>query len=199
MNTFWSLLPAFLGSTLGVTLVTFLWQWWTGRRENELTVLRDQLSKVYGPLCYFTWQNEKLFKLCAEYSKVYNAEFCEKQYAPEAQDSVGESAMKMIEESNSYIDDVKNNNKQVLALLRDNWHLVDVDDFECFSDFHVDMSRLERWQSGRNLNFALHRHLGPISFMRQEMIDRVKEKFSRKRKRLDQLIGNRPVQFSQAK
>ena len=80
------------------------------------------------------------------------------------------------------------NNAKILILLEKNWHLIDADDVEIFSEFQIDMSRLKR-TDGQNLITALSakEHIGPISFMRPAMIDRVKEKWGVKRIREEQL------------
>ena len=80
------------------------------------------------------------------------------------------------------------NNEKIMLLLEKNWHLIDFDDVDIFSEFQIDMSRLKRTE-GQTLRTALStkEHIGSVSFMRLKMIDRVKEKWSLKRKREEQL------------
>ena len=84
------------------------------------------------------------------------------------------------------------NNEKIIALLEKNWHLIDFDDVEIFSEFQIDMARLKRFEN-QTLGIALSakEHIGSVSFMRPKMIDRVEEKWSLKRKRVEQLTKGR--------
>lgn len=194
MQTFWTITTTVLGSGACAALFSALLQWWSNRREREWSSFNEQLSKLYGPLFFFTSRNESLFRLYDDYHKAYDTEYGGKKFAPEAHDRAMKEAKALLEEANSYIrTEVKENNQKVIGLLQGNWHLVDLDDLELFSTFQVDVSRLQRTDDGTfaHTSFVTHQHIGPISYMRPEMITRVKEKFMSKRGRLEQLTARR--------
>ena len=80
------------------------------------------------------------------------------------------------------------NNAKIIELLEKNWHLIDLDDVEIYSRFQIDMARLKRseGQSFRT-TISLREHLGNVSFMRPNMIERVEAKWCLKRNRVEQL------------
>lgn len=191
MNAFWSFLVVFLGSSVGAAAVTIGWEWWKGRRQRELEVLQHQLEKLYGPLFYFTSLNQSLFGLYDEYHKAYRAEYIERKYASEARERVRGQAKALLEEANSYIQEVKENNQRIIEILQEHWHLIELDDLELFSTFHVDMSRLKRTQEEQAslTSSTTDDYLGPIFHMRQEMMERVSNRFHEKKKRFDELTA----------
>ena len=56
-------LLSFLGGGLVAAVGNWLHSSWSARRAREVEMLREQLRLVYGPLFFFTSQNEELFKL----------------------------------------------------------------------------------------------------------------------------------------
>ena len=185
METF---VTALLGSGLGAALVTALFQLWNSIRENELQFIKNQLRGLYGPLYYFTCLNKNLFDLCKNYHTAYRKEYIDKKISPESKIDFRKEAEAMIEEVNSYITDVMQNNVKILELFEKSWDLIDPDDVEIFSQFQIDMARMKRiGDQMLRTPLAAIEHLGPISFMRPQMIDRVKDKWDLKRKRMEQL------------
>ncbi len=180
---------ALLGGGIGAALVTALFQIWYSMRQSEFQIIQNQLSGLYGPLYYFTCLNKAMFDLYNKYHVAYDKEHKDKNIAPEAAEDFQKEAVAMLEEANSYINtEVMQNNEKIIVLLENNWHLIDSDDVEIFSRFQIDISRLKRAED-QTLRTALSikKHIGSVSFMRPEMIDRVKEKWSLKRKRVEQL------------
>lgn len=182
-------LMALLGSGVGVAIVTALFQIWTTMRQGELQIIQNQLSGLYGPLYYFTCLNKALFDLYNDYHKAYGKEFKDTNIAPESMESFKGEATALLDEANSYINtEVMQNNAKILELLEKNWHLIDLDDVEIYSRFQIDMARLKR-SEGQSFRTAisLREHLGDVSFMRPNMIERVEAKWRLKRNRVEQL------------
>jgi hypothetical protein len=180
---------ALLGGSVGAAVVTAFFQIWSSMRKSELQIVQNQLRGLYGPLYYFTCLNKALFDLYKDYHAAYDKEYIGKNIALEAKEDFQKEAVAMLEEGNSYINtEVMQNNTKIIALLEKNWHLIDPDDVEIFSQFQIDMARLKRTgnQTIRTA-FSLEEHIGSVSFMRPKMIDRVKEKWDLKRERMDQL------------
>ena len=75
-----------------------------------------------------------------------------------------------------------------MDVLREAWHLIDPDDVPMFSGFQIDYIRLRRSdEEDVTTKRIVHEHLGEISFMRPDMINRVKQKFEDKRTTVDHL------------
>jgi hypothetical protein len=184
-------LTVLLGSSVGAALVTSLFHWWSSRKERQIQALDGQLRGLYGPLNYFTSLNESLFYLYEDYHKAYDKEFSGEKFAEQAKEVVQKEAVAFLEEANSYIrGEVQENNRHVIDILQQNWHLIDPDDVEHFSKFQIDMSRLKRTgEQNGSTSFNAHHYLGPISYMRPDMIHRVREKFEKKQKKYRKLTG----------
>ena len=182
-------LMALLGSGAGVAIVTALFQIWATMRQGELQIIQNQLSALYGPLYYFTCLNKALFDLYKDYHKAYDKEFKDTNIAPESMESFKKEATALLDEANSYINtEVMQNNAKIIKLLEKNWHLIDLDDVDIFSRFQIDMARMKR-SEGQSVRttISLKEHLGNVSFMRPNMIERVEAKWRLKRTRVEQL------------
>ena len=182
-------LMALLGSSAGVAIVTALFQIWATMRQGELQIIQNQLSGLYGPLYYFTCLNKALFDLYGDYHKAYDKEFKETNIARESMETFKREATALLDEANSYINsEVMQNNGKIVELLEKNWDLIDSDDVEMFSRFQIDMARIKR-SEGQTFGtaFSLKEHLGNVSFMRPNLIERVEVKWGLKRKRMEQL------------
>lgn len=188
-------LIALLGSSVGAAVVTALFQIWHSMRQGELQIIQNQLGGLYGTLYYFTCLNKALFELYKDYHKAFDKEFKVKNVARGSMKAFEKEAIAMLEEANSYIDtEVMQNNAKIINLLEKNWHLIDPDDVEIFSEFQIDMARLKR-AKGQNFRTALstREHIGSVSFMRPKMIKRVEEKWRLKRNRMEQLTKGRKL------
>jgi len=182
-------LMALLGSSVGVAIVTALFQLLATMRQGEFQIIQNQLSGLYGPLYYFTCLNKALFALYEDYHKTYNEEFKDTNIAPESMEAFQNEATALLDEANSYINtEVMQNNAKILELFEKNWHLIDPDDVEIFSKFQIDMARLKR-SEGQSFRTALSlkEHLGNVSFMRPNVIERAESKWRLKRNRIEQL------------
>jgi hypothetical protein len=185
-----------LGSSLGAALVTAGFQIWNSMRQGELQNIQDKLKWLYGPLFFFTRLNEDLINLCRRHEEACAKEYKDTRPTPENSEDLQQQVDQLFEEGNSYIEiDVIQNNEKIIPLLEKYWYLIDFDDVEIFSQFIIDMIMYKRIK-GQTPRTALiiKKHIGPISFMRPEMIERVKEKFVSKIKREKQLtLGRRKI------
>jgi hypothetical protein len=55
---------SFLGGGFIAAVGNWIYSNWSAGRAREVEWLREQLRLLYGPLFFFTSQNEELFKLC---------------------------------------------------------------------------------------------------------------------------------------
>jgi hypothetical protein len=56
-------LSSFIGGGFVVAMGNWVYSSWSARRAREVEMLREQVRLLHGPLCFFTSQNEELFKL----------------------------------------------------------------------------------------------------------------------------------------
>ncbi|MGD9873788.1 MAG: hypothetical protein AB7T27_05915 [Kiritimatiellia bacterium] len=200
METFFTVM---LGSGIGAAIVTALIELWRATREKKTELLQQQLSGLYGPLYYFTSQNQALFDLYQKYHEGYDKKFANEICADFAHAEMHKAAESYLQAANAYIDQVVKNDQEVMELLKQGWQHIDADDVAIFSEFQIDYMRLLRSkQEDVHTILVVHEHIGNISFMRPEMIKRVKDKFENKRSQIERLnsffgmnIPNNPITF----
>jgi len=189
-----SFITVLLGSSLGAALVTAGFQIWNSMRQGELQNIQDKLKWLYGPLFFFTRLNEDLFNIYRKYQEACAKEYKDKLPTPENAQDLQQQLDQLLQEGNSYIEtEVIQNNDKIIPLLEKYWYLIDFDDVEIFSQFLIDMIMYKRIKD-QTIRTALiiKKHIGSISFMRPEMIERVKEKFGSKIEREKELtLGRR--------
>lgn len=163
----------------------------SARREREIARLQEQLRLLYGPLWFFTSQNEQLLKLANSVQDAHQEFFTGKWSSDETtQNRLLEAGEATTSLGNMYVERVDENNARVMAILEANWHLTDLDDVEIFSRFQVDHARFlsEVKQRGREkIPLSIVMRLGPICFMHPDMIARVHTAVQQKRDRLAEL------------
>lgn len=188
-----SLIVSFFGGGIVSALINWVRAQRADKKERKIRSLDDQIRKLYGPLYYFVLQSEKLFELNKRFHDAYNKEYVEKKY------STAEYTRKVLEKetaetldiANKYIAGVESNNLRIKEILDNNYPLIDPYDIEVFSLFSEHHVRLltERDDEGRiKTPFMIYKHVGDISFLRPEFIERVKKKFLDKKKELDNLL-----------
>ncbi len=191
-----SFITVLLGSSLGAALVTAGFQIWNSMRQGELQNIQDKLRWLYGPLFSFTRLNEDLFNLQRNIMEACAKEYGDTRPTPENAQDLQQQVNQVFEEANYYVEtEVIQNNEKIIPLLEKYWYLIDFDDVEIFSQFRIDAIMYKRIK-GQTIKTALiiKRHLGNISFMRPEMIERVKKKFASKIQREKQLtLGRRKI------
>ena len=190
-------IASFIGGGFAVAVGNWLHASRAKRKETELSQLMDQLKYLYGPVSFFTHRNQSLFDLSDSIHKAYGKEFIDKKWSQEplAQDRIREQAMATLDLSNTYIEQVVENNKKLLAILQANWHFVDLQDVDEFMRFQIDSIRLEtevRDEERPDTPLAIYRALGEISFMRPTLIQLVSERVSQKNNRIATLMKKRP-------
>lgn len=124
-----------------------------------------------------------LFKLNGKYDDAYKIEYEEPNWSDdkETNEKILEECQKNIEIKNSYIALVIENNNKILELLKNNYHYIDADDIKVFQEFITDYTRYKKEieEAGQlKTPFRVYRRIGPISFIKPELISRVAEKFN---------------------
>ena len=184
-------------SFLGGGFVAGLLDWWRAARSERKTrrieFITLQLQELYGPLQFFASCNAKLFELSDRFQKAYTQEYVEKQYSRQqaTRNWLKQATSQTLDIANQYIEQVKENNEHILAILESRYSLIEPADIEVCAQFIVDYTRLktETDESGRlKTPFEIYQHLGDISFMRPEFIKAVDKRFNEKKAELDKLL-----------
>jgi hypothetical protein len=187
-------MPSFIGGGVVAVVGNWVHSSWSARRAREVEGLREQLRLLYGPLFFFTIQNEQLFKLTGNVQDARREFFEGKKWSNEekAQEALRKQHLATIELGNTYVKRVVKNNERVMDILENNWHLVEPGDIEVLSRFQVDYTRYLVEAKDRGITdvpFSVAMKLGPISFMHPDVIVRVRATFERQRARLVKLTG----------
>lgn len=185
-------LMSFLGGGFVVAVGNWVNSAVATRKQREVEYLKAQLQALYGPLFFFTKQNEKLLVLCRSFSDAYIKEFESKDWSEDShtQASVMKDAETTIEVSNQYIRRVVVNNERVMEVLEKGWYLIDANDIEEFAQFQVDFTRFKTEVDGTlKTPYSIYRAIGEISYMRPSMIECVKQKNQAKETRVRDLTS----------
>lgn len=184
-------IASLVGGGLAVAIGNWVHSNRSARRERAINYLEAQLRLLYGPLSYFTKQNEELFQMCNKVQDAHGEYFTGKWSDHEdTQKHLGEMSNATTDLNNAYIERVLKNNDCVMAVLEANWHLVDPDDMDTFSRFQVDYTRFVVEVKPGNQSkvpLSIVMKLGPISYMRPEFISRVNSSFQEKQTELENL------------
>lgn len=188
------LVISFLGGGVVAALFDLLRVSRSERKQRRIQRIQAQILNLYGPLQFFSSQNESYFELNKKFHEAYGAEFTGKQWSPDptTQKNLDPETAKTLELANTYVRMVTANNDNILAVLRDNYAYIDPDDVEIFRQFTVDYIRMktERDRSGHlTTPLRIYDHVGEISFMRPEFIETVKRKFYAKKEELESLTS----------
>ncbi len=184
-------LMSFLGGGFAVAVGNWVNSSLGAQRQREIDYLKAQLQSLYGPLSFFTQQNEKLFALCGAFSAAYTAEFVGKNWSQDerTQAAVRADADTTIDLSNQYIHRVVENNSRVMEILEKGWHFADSEDIEELSQFQVDFTRFKTEVEGKlKTPYAIYKAIGDVSYMRPSAIELVKRKVCIKEQRLRELM-----------
>lgn len=185
---------SFLGGGVVVAVGNWVHATRSAQRQNELDRLREQLASLYGPCFFFTCQNEKMLCLSASIQKAYSTSFEGKSWSddPSTQATLRKEMTDTVDLANEYVLRVDKNNARVMELLERNWHLVDSEDVPIFSHFQVDYTRSQTEIHGRmrsRMPPSILAQVGNISFMRPEMIERVRSKVEAKQAQIAGLLN----------
>jgi len=116
------LIFSFLGGGLVAGILNWLRSSISERTSRRIQDLQDQIRHLYGPLYFFTSQNENLFKLNKKFHEAYTAEYSSKEWSDDehTQEALDKETSKTLDTANEYIEIVKNNNEKVIYILTEN-------------------------------------------------------------------------------
>ncbi|MBA7635323.1 hypothetical protein ES703_42924 [subsurface metagenome] len=184
---------SFLGGGLVAGLLDWFRAYRSEKKERKISALQAQIQNLYGPLQFFASQNESYFELNERFLEAYKAEYEKREWSQDetTQKALEKEWMQTLGIANEYLRMVTKNNESILDVLRNNYAYIDSEDVEVFRQLTVDYTRLktEIGESGLNIPLRIFRHIGDISFMRPEFIQRTKDKFNAKKRELNSLTS----------
>jgi hypothetical protein len=189
-----SLVVSFLGGGIIGALVNYVRAERSENKERKVKFLDEQIRHLYGPLYYWVSQNIRLFELSERFHDAYRKEFIDEKWSqdPRTQGRLREGAGLTLELANKYIGQVEANNAEIKKIIDANYSYIDPEDIEVFSLFYEHHIRriTEINESGLLVTpDGIYQKIGDISFLRQEFIDKIKEKFLAKKLDMDKLIA----------
>lgn len=93
---------SFLGGGVAVAIGDWVHAAASARRQREVDYIKEQLRSLYGPLFFFTQQNESLLNLSKQVNAAYTAAFVDQDWSddPQTQDPLKKEADATIELAN---------------------------------------------------------------------------------------------------
>ena len=188
-----SLIISFLGGGIISALINWVRANNADKKDREVRFLDDQIRKLYGPLYYLVSQSEILFQLSDDLHEAYDKEYVGKNWSMDqfTQKALEEETTTTMETANKYIRMVEKNNDKMKEVLDNNFPLLDPDDIDIIMVFFKHHIRLniERDTDGKTTTpHRIYNQLEGISFLRPEVIKRIKTKFYNKKQKLENLL-----------
>lgn len=187
-----NLIFSFLGGGVVVAIFDWIRINKAEKISRRLDLLNNQIRHLYGPLYFFTSQNEKCFELNDSILKAYRKEYVEEKFSkdPYTQENLKKEVMITLDIANAYVGLATQNNEKIIEILRDNYSFIDPEDVETFQQFAIDYYRLrtECDESGKlKTPLEIYMQVGEISFMRPDFIQKVKAKFNSKKTEIENM------------
>jgi len=186
------LVISFLGGGTVAGILNWVFSAKSASKARKTESLTQQLNLLYGPLFFFVSQNDDMFKLNSKFQTAYKAEYSDnkRSQGKDMQKNFRAATSRTLDIADKYIDVVKNNNEKIVDILLHNYSFIDPDDVEFFQQFMIDYTRMKT-EIGKEgtlqTPFEIYVHIGDISFMRPEFIEKVKSKFYFKKQKLNKL------------
>ena len=157
------------------------------RQRRHSNYVHEQLDRLYGPLYFLTNQNDELLDLSKKILEKHAEYFDGSNWSkdPNTQKSLQKESLQTIELSNTYADQVVENNGKIISLFRDNYAYVDHEDVELFTTFTIDAIRMNKEVTEKRMQtipLNIYKEIGEISYSRPEFLGRVKTQFEDKQK-----------------
>jgi predicted nucleic acid-binding Zn-ribbon protein len=155
----------------------------TAREKRHSDYVYRQMNNLYGPLYFLSSQNERLFDLNNRIMSAYTEHFSGNKWSQDyrTQKSLENESTATIELSNEYICQVKENNKQIIKILRDGYALINIDDIDIMQEFVVESIRMNKEIDDKrlkNIPLEIYKKIGDISYSRPDFLSCIKQRFT---------------------
>ena len=181
------LIISFLGGGILVALINWARTSRSERAARKHEFVKEQMTRVYGPLFFFVGITEAMFGLSDKFHKAYSEHFVDQKWStePYTRENLKKETTATLEIANYYVGIVRDNNSKIMDILRENYAYIDPEDTEVFQQFIVDHLRMEREfkvEQPLETPFEIYFKVGEISYARKEFIELVKKRFAEKNK-----------------
>jgi hypothetical protein len=189
MNEVLTMIVALLGGGIIGAWIHYASTVRSDREKRQSTYVQQQLEKLYGPLYFLSGQNENLFDLSRSILSAHSEYFDGGNWSqnPHTQETLNRESAQTIELSNVYANQVVENNDAIVALLRNAYAFVDVEDVDVFTTFSIDALRMKeevQAQRLKDIPMNIYKAVGEISYSRPEFLSRVRQQFADKQRLL---------------
>lgn len=208
-----TLVVSFLGGGVVSGLIGWIYTYRTERQQRKIRFIDEQVRKLYGPLYYFTSQNEKLISLYEKHFKAFVKVWKEERSQQKITDrNTGKKKekkfdfdkvfSKTFENARKFIEEIEKNNEKIKQILDDSYSYIDPEDIDIFLDFfeyyirrkkenkkEKKLCKIESIEDFDKYSFDIKREVGKISIVKKEFWERVKLKFFQKKEELNKLMG----------
>ena len=179
------LIISFLGGGILVALINWARTARSERTTRKHDFVKEQITKLYGPLYFFVGITEALFALNDKFHKAYHEHFIDQKWSsePYTRENLRKETDATLQIANHYVGIVRDNNSKILDLLRENYAFIDPEDTEVFQQFIIDHLRMEREVKAEQpleTPLEIYFKVGEISYSRKEFMELVKTKFLEK-------------------
>ena len=177
------LIISFLGGGILVALINWARTSRSERAARKHEFVKEQMTKVYGPLFFFVGITEAMFALNDKFHKAYNEHFVDQKWStdPYTTENLKKESGATLQIANHYVKIVRENNFKIMDILRENYAYIDPEDTEIFQQFIVDHLRMEgEFKEEKPLEIEIYYKVGEISYSRKEFIELVKKRFAEK-------------------
>jgi len=188
-----SLIISFLGGGTVSALINWMLINFSDKKDRKIKFLDEQIIKLYGPLYYLVIQSEKLFQLNNKFIEAFNKEYVIKNWSMEkyTKEILTNETTITLETANKYIRLVEKNNEKMKDIIDKSFYLLDPDDIDVVMVFFEHYTRLdiEKDTDGKiTIPFQIYTHIGDISFLSPEIIEKIKKKFLNKKQKIEKLL-----------
>jgi len=134
MEEFTKLVISFMGGGVIAGLISWARIARSERETRKSDYIKSQLDNLYGPIYYYTSQNNELFRLSEKIMGAYTEEYSGRKWSeePTTQNNLKEETTQTIDISNRYIEIVTENNKKAVDIIQNNASFIDPEDNDIF-------------------------------------------------------------------
>jgi hypothetical protein len=183
-NIWTSLLAGSVGG-FAVAVLNWIREAITNKSQRKVAFLQDQVKLLYCPLQLWTTMTVKALERHAQIHKILETK-------DESEDFPTRTEIdNLIRLANSYSAKANEHNQKILETLFANWHLVDPEDIEVFSNFllHQLRAQLEPFEIWKDFNIPIRRALvGDFQAIPMTFVDHVTKQWEKKCERLKQFM-----------
>ena len=186
------LIISFLGGGILVALINWARALRSERTTRKHEFLKKQVTKVYGPIYFFSGLTEALFALNDKFHKAYDEHFVETKWSkdPQTRESLRKEIDATLRTVNHYVRIVRENNNKIMQILRNNYAYIDAEDTDIFQNFIIDHLRMDqefKIDQPLEIPHEIYFRVGEISYYRKEFLELSKKKFVEKTKALKEV------------